>query len=53
MVIHFSRNPRNGASPPIDRSDVNIMKFVRVVSLFVLRIWLMNDVLIVLGLMLL
>lgn len=44
MVIHFGRNPRNGGNPPSDSSDVNIMNFVRVVSLFVIRIWLMNDV---------
>ena len=38
MVIHFGRNARNGGSPPSDSRDVNIMNFVRVISLFVIRI---------------
>ena len=41
-VIHFGRNPRNGGSPPKDSSDVNIMNFIRVASLFVIMVWLMN-----------
>jgi hypothetical protein len=44
MTIHFGRNPRNGGSPPKDSSDVNIMNFISVVSLFVIIVWLMNDV---------
>jgi hypothetical protein len=43
MIIHFGRNPRNGGSPPKDRSDVNIMNFINVVSLFVSIVWLMKD----------
>jgi hypothetical protein len=43
MTIHFGRNPRNGGSPPKDSSDVNIMNFISVVSLFVIMVWLMND----------
>lgn len=35
MTIHFGRNPRNGGKPPNDSSDVNIMNFISVVSLFV------------------
>lgn len=44
MIIHFGRNPRNGGSPPRDSSDVNIMNFISVVSLFVIIVWLMKDV---------
>jgi hypothetical protein len=36
MTIHFGRNPRNGGSPPKDRSDVNSMNFISVISLFVI-----------------
>ena len=42
-TIHFDRNPRNGGSPPKDNSDLNIMKFISVVSLFVIMVWLIND----------
>lgn len=35
IIIHFGRNPRNGGSPPRDNSDVNIMNFISVASLFV------------------
>jgi hypothetical protein len=34
----------NGGRPPSDSSDVNIMNFIRVASLFVIIVWLMNDV---------
>jgi hypothetical protein len=44
MTIHFGRNPRNVGSPPKDSSDVNIINFIGVVSLFVIMVWLMNDV---------
>lgn len=43
-MIHFGRNPRNGGNPPKDSSDVNIINFIRVISLFVIMVWLMNDV---------
>lgn len=43
MIIHFGRKPRNGGSPPKDRSDVNIMNFIGMASLFVIMVWLMND----------
>jgi hypothetical protein len=43
MTIHFGRNPRKGGRPPKDRSDVNIMNFISVASLFVIMVWLMND----------
>lgn len=43
MIIHFGRNPRNGGNPPRDSSDVNIMNFISVASLFVSIVWLMND----------
>jgi hypothetical protein len=36
ITIHFGRNPRNGGSPPKDRSDVNCMNFISVISLFVI-----------------
>jgi hypothetical protein len=42
MIIHFGRNPRNWGSPPKDRSDVNIMNFINVVSLFVNIVWLIK-----------
>jgi len=38
IIIHFGRKPRNGGSPPRDRSDVNIMNFISVASLFVIRV---------------
>jgi len=38
IIIHFGRNPRNGGSPPRDRSDVNIMNFISAASLFVIRV---------------
>jgi hypothetical protein len=44
IVIHFSRNPENGGYPPNDNSDVNIMNFIRAVSLFVISILLINEV---------
>jgi hypothetical protein len=44
MTIHFGRNPRNGGSPPRDSSEVNIINFISVVSLFVIMVWLINDV---------
>ena len=43
ITIHFARNPRNGGSPPKDNSDVNIMNFINVASLFVIMVWLIND----------
>jgi hypothetical protein len=42
-MINFGRNPRNGGSPPKDSSDVNIMHFISVVSLFVNIVWLIKD----------
>jgi len=43
IIIHFGKNPRNGGNPPNDNSDVNIMNFINVVSLFVIMVWLIND----------
>jgi len=43
ITIHFGRNPRNGGSPPKDNSDVKIMNFISVVSLFVIMVWLIHD----------
>jgi hypothetical protein len=43
ITIHFGRKPRNGGSPPRDSSDVNIMNFISVASLFVIRVWLIKD----------
>jgi len=43
MTIHFGRNPRNGGNPPRDSSDVNIINFISVVSLFVNIVWLIKD----------
>jgi len=43
ITIHFGRKPRNGGSPPRDSSDVNIMNFISVTSLFVIMVWLIND----------
>jgi hypothetical protein len=43
ITIHFGKNPRNGGSPPRDRSDVNSMNFINVISLFVIIVWLIND----------
>lgn len=45
IINHFGRNPRNGGSPPKESSDVNIMNFINLVSLFVIMVWLMNDTL--------
>jgi hypothetical protein len=45
MISHFGRNPRNGGSPPRESSNVNIMNFINLVSLFVITVWLMNDTL--------
>lgn len=45
ITIHLGRNPRNGGNPPSDSSDVNIMNFVSIASLFVKRVWLINDTL--------
>jgi len=44
IMTHFGRNPRNGGNPPRDSSDVNIMNFIRVASLFVIMVWLMNEI---------
>jgi hypothetical protein len=43
MMTHFGKNPMNGGSPPRDSRDVNIMNFIRIASLFVIMVWLMND----------
>jgi hypothetical protein len=43
ITIHFGKNPRNGGSPPKDRSDVNSMNFINVISLFVTIVWLINE----------
>ena len=43
ITIHFGRKPRNGGSPPRDSSDMSIMNFISVVSLFVITVWLIND----------
>jgi uncharacterized membrane protein YphA (DoxX/SURF4 family) len=43
ITIHFGRNPKNGGSPPKDNTDVNIMNFITMVSLFVIMVWLIND----------
>jgi len=43
IIIHFGRKPRNAGSPPRDSSDVNIMNFISVASLFVIKVWLIND----------
>jgi len=43
ITIHFGRKPRNGGSPPKDRSDVNIMNFISVASLLVIMVWLIKD----------
>lgn len=45
ITIHLGRNPRNGGNPPRDNRDVNIMNFVSMASLFVKRVWLINDTL--------
>jgi len=45
IIIHFGRKPRNWGSPPRDSSDVNIMNFISVASLLVIKVWLINDVL--------
>lgn len=45
MISHFGKNPKNGGSPPKESSDVNIMNFTSLVSLFVIMVWLMNDTL--------
>jgi len=42
ITIHFGRKPRNGGSPPRDRSDVNIMNCISVASLLVIRVWLIK-----------
>ena len=42
ITTHFGRKPMNGGSPPRDSSDVNIMKFISVASLFVIMFWLIN-----------
>ena len=34
---------RNGGTPPKDNSDVNVMNFIIVVSLFVIMVWLISD----------
>jgi hypothetical protein len=43
-MIHLGRNPKNGGNPPKESSDVNIMNFISVVSLFGSMIWLMKEV---------
>ena len=43
IIIHFCRNPKSGGSPPRENNDVNIMNFIRVASLFVIIVLLMND----------
>lgn len=43
IMIHFGRNPRKGGSPPKDSRDVNIINFIRAISLFVIMVWLMKD----------
>lgn len=45
ITIHLGRNPRKGGNPPRDNNDVNIMNFVSMASLFVKRVWLINDTL--------
>ena len=40
ITIHFGRKPRNGGSPSRESSDVNIMNFISVASLFVIMVWL-------------
>jgi len=42
ITIHFGRKPSNGGSPLRDSSDVNIMSFISVASLFVIMVWLIN-----------
>jgi len=42
ITIHFSRKPRNGGSPPRDSSDVNVMNFISVASLLVIKAWLIK-----------
>lgn len=44
MMIHFGKNPRNGGSPPKDNKDVNIINFISLASLFVIIVWLINDI---------
>jgi uncharacterized membrane protein YphA (DoxX/SURF4 family) len=44
ITIHIGKNPRNWGSPPKDSSDVNIINFISVVSLFVIMVWLKKDV---------
>lgn len=43
IIIHFGRNPRKGGNPPKDNRDVNIISFIRAISLFVIMVWLMKD----------
>jgi len=43
ITIHIGRNPRNEGSPPKGNSDVNIMNFIGMVSLFVIMVWLIHD----------
>jgi len=43
LVAFLGRKPRNGRSLPRDSSDVNIMNFISVASLFVIMVWLIND----------
>lgn len=44
IIIHFGRNPRKGGSPPRESNEVNIINLVIVMSLFVIMVWLINDV---------
>jgi hypothetical protein len=37
------KTPTNARTPPKDNSNVNIIHFISVVSLFVIMVWLMND----------
>jgi hypothetical protein len=43
MTSHFGRNSKNGGSPPKDNNYVNIINFITVASLFVIKILLTND----------
>jgi hypothetical protein len=44
ITIHFGRNPRNGGRTPKDSKYVNIITFISAASLFVIIVWLINDV---------
>jgi hypothetical protein len=38
MTSHFDRNPKNGGSSPKDGNYVNIIYFITMASLFVIKI---------------